>query len=107
DLYFQGRVYQATNVVELADLLEKYSRVKTGKDHAEQAVPFEYFAYAKDYTEGMKNLEYDPGAKAGLVEYLNRFDSDAISEMPSFKITGKKRMGSIEILYGIYESRLK
>ncbi|TGK36812.1 hypothetical protein EHQ12_12015 [Leptospira gomenensis] len=104
DLYFQGRVYQATNIDELADLLEKYSRVKIEDGRAKRTVPFEYFAYAKEYTEGMKNLEYDPGAKAGLVEYLSRFDSETISKLPSFRITGKKRIGSIEILYGNYET---
>ncbi|EMF80142.1 hypothetical protein LEP1GSC188_2478 [Leptospira weilii serovar Topaz str. LT2116] len=99
-LYFQGRVFQATGVSELVELLKKFSISKN-----QSSVTFEYFAYSKEYTKGMKNLGYDPNTKEGMLNYLNRFDSEAISEIKSIEIVNKKTLGNIEILYGIYREK--
>ncbi|EMM72794.1 putative membrane protein [Leptospira weilii str. 2006001855] len=99
-LYFQGRVFQATGVPELVALLKKFSISKN-----RNSVSFEYFAYSKEYTKGMKNLEYDPNTKEGMINYLNRFDSEAISEIKSIEIVNKKTFGNIEILYGMYREK--
>lgn len=99
-LYFQGRVFQATGVPELVALLKKFSISKN-----RSSVSFEYFAYSKEYTKGMKNLKYDPNTKEGMINYLNRFDSEAISEIKSIEIVNKKTFGNIEILYGMYREK--
>ncbi|TGL80647.1 LA_3751/LA_3752 family putative glycosyltransferase [Leptospira yasudae] len=99
-LYFQGRVYQAVGVPELIDLLKKFSAF-----HKRKSVPFEYFAYSKEYTEGMKNLEYDANTKEGMIGYLSLFDANAVSKIESIRILDKKKIGSIEILYGMYEEK--
>ncbi|PJZ53694.1 LA_3751/LA_3752 family putative glycosyltransferase [Leptospira adleri] len=96
-LYFQGRVYEAINVQELVELLEKYSSLQK-----EKSIPFEYFAYAKEYTEGMKDLKYEKDTKNGMLSYLNQFDPDEISKIQSIRIVKKQTLGSIEIIYGTY-----
>lgn len=99
-LYFQGRVYQAVGVPELKDLLQKFSASKN-KD----TVRFEYFAYSKEYTDGMKDLKYDQNTKEGMIGYLSQFDSKAIGDLNSIQILDKKTLGTIEIIYGIYDRR--
>ncbi|AOP32793.1 hypothetical protein A0128_02240 [Leptospira tipperaryensis] len=101
-LYFQGRVYEAINAEELIELLKKYS-----SSHNQTSVSFEYFAYAKEYTEGMKNLEYDKDTKNGMLVFLNQFDPEAISKIQSIRISKRQSLGSIEIIYGIYKSEVK
>lgn len=96
-LYFQGRVFQATGVPELVALLEKFSASKNIS-----SVSFEYFAYSKEYTKGMENLQYDQNTKEGMIGHLNRFDSEAISGIKSIKIVDKKTLGNMEIFYGMY-----
>ncbi|AXR64263.1 LA_3751/LA_3752 family putative glycosyltransferase [Leptospira mayottensis] len=99
-LYFQGRVFQATGVPELVALLKKFSTSKS-----RNPVSFEYFSYSKEYTKGMKDLKYDPNTKEGMISHLNRFASEAISEIKSIEIVDKKTFGNIEILYGIYREQ--
>ncbi|WP_036095221.1 LA_3751/LA_3752 family putative glycosyltransferase [Leptospira weilii] len=99
-LYFQGRVYQAVGVPELFELLKKISTFRNNR-----SISFQYFAYSKEYTKGMKNLEYDPNTKEGMIDYLNRFDSEAISEIKSIEIVRKKTIGNVEILHGIYRKK--
>ncbi|RHX91787.1 LA_3751/LA_3752 family putative glycosyltransferase [Leptospira stimsonii] len=96
-LYFQGRVYEAVNVQELVELLEKYSVSRN-----QVSVPFEYFAYTKVYTEGMKDLKYDKDTKNGMLSYLEQFDPTAIEKIQSIQISKRQSLGSIEIVYGIY-----
>ncbi|MBM9500058.1 hypothetical protein JWG44_07325 [Leptospira sp. 201903071] len=100
ELYFQGRVYEATNVQELAEFLEKFSL-----SQKKSSVSFEYFAYTKEYTEGMKDLKYEKDTKNGMFAYLNQFDPEAISKIRSIQILKKQSLGSIEILYGIYSRK--
>ncbi|TGM09553.1 hypothetical protein EHQ76_02020 [Leptospira barantonii] len=99
-LYFKGRVFQAVGVPELVDLLQKFSASKNT-----DTIPFEYFAYSKEYTDGMKDLKYDQNTKEGMIGYLSQFDSEAISGLRSIEIVDKKKLGSIEIIYGIYDRR--
>lgn len=99
-LYFKGRVYQAVGVPELTDLLQKFSVSKNT-----DTVRFEYFAYSKEYTDGMKNLKYDQNTKEGMIDYLSQFDSKAIFDLRSISIVDKKKIGTIEILYGVYDRR--
>lgn len=99
-LYFQGRVFQATGVPELVALLEKFSASKNIS-----SVSFEYFAYSKEYTKGMENLQYDQNTKEGMIGHLNRFDSEAISGIKSIKIVDKKTFGNMEIFYGMYREK--
>ncbi|MBM9578199.1 hypothetical protein JWG45_13660 [Leptospira sp. 201903070] len=100
ELYFQGRVYEATNIQELAELLKNYSSTQK-----ELTVPFEYFAYTKEYTEGMKDLKYDKDTKNGMLVYLNQFDPEAISKIQSIQILKRQNLGNIEILYGVYRKK--
>ncbi|MDI7165214.1 LA_3751/LA_3752 family putative glycosyltransferase [Leptospira santarosai] len=99
-LYFKGRVYQAAGVPELIALLKKFSVSQN-----RSSVSFEYFSYSKEYTKGMENLEYDQTTKEGMIGHLNRFDSQAVSEIESVEIVDKKTFGNIEILYGTFREK--
>ncbi|EMJ91754.1 putative membrane protein [Leptospira kirschneri str. JB] len=100
DLYFQGRIYQSVGVKELLEFLKKFSVSKNQK-----SVSFEYFAYSQEYTEGMKDLKYDSDTKEGMIGHLKQFHSKEISDITSVRIVNKKKLGNIEIFYGIYQEK--
>ncbi|EMO75637.1 hypothetical protein LEP1GSC127_1703 [Leptospira kirschneri str. 200801925] len=100
DLYFQGRIYQSVGVKELLEFLKKFSVSKNQKP-----VSFEYFAYSQEYTEGMKDLKYDSDTKEGMIGHLKQFHSKEISDITSVRIVNKKKLGNIEIFYGIYQEK--
>ncbi|NDK05925.1 putative membrane protein [Leptospira kirschneri serovar Mozdok] len=53
----------------------------------------------------MKDLKYDSDTKEGMIGHLKQFHSKEISDITSVRIENKKKLGNIEIFYGIYQEK--